>query len=59
MAVSNYFRHFPSMDYDIKNDGNLVRAKDLFRQIRVFDDSDDGATGYEYLHIDPILRPER
>ena len=58
MATSNYFRHFPSMDYDIKNDGNLVRAKDLFRQVRVFDDSDDGATGYEYLHIDNGERPD-
>ena len=30
MAMSNYFKYFPTMEYDIKNDGNLVRVKDLF-----------------------------
>jgi len=58
MATSNYFKYFPEMDYDIKNDGNLVRAKDIFRQVRVFDDADDGITGYEFMHIDSTDRPD-
>ena len=58
MAMSNYFKYFPTMEYDIKNDGNLVRVKDLFRQVRVFDDADDGVTGYEFLHIDNGERPD-
>ena len=56
--AQQYFKYFPTMEYDIKNDGNLVRVKDLFRQVKLFDDADDGTTGYEYLHIDNGERPD-
>jgi len=58
MALTKYFKHFPNIDYDIKNDGNLVKAKDIFRQIRVFDDADEGITGYNYMHIEDTDRPD-
>ena len=31
----NYFEHYPTIQFDLKNDGNLIEAKDIFRNIRV------------------------
>ena len=39
--AEKYFKHFPTIDFDVKNDGNLIEAKDVFRNIRVFDDADE------------------
>ena len=33
--TEDYFKHFPTIDFDLKNDGNLIEAKDIFRNIRV------------------------
>jgi len=56
--ATNYFRHFPDMDYDIRKDGVLHKAKDLFRQVRVFGDKEESATGYEYMHVGDGDRPD-
>ena len=46
------------MDFDLKNDGNLIEAKDIFRNIRVAEDADEGITGYEYYYIQDQDRPD-
>ena len=53
-----YFKHFPTIDFDVKNDGNLIEAKDIFRNIRVSDDADDAITGYEYYYVGDQDRPD-
>ena len=53
-----YFKHFPTIDFDLKNDGNLIEAKDIFRNIRVAEDADEGITGYEYYYIQDQDRPD-
>ena len=53
-----YFKHYPTIDFDLKNDGNLIEAKDIFRNIRVSSASDDGITGYEYYYIQDQDRPD-
>ena len=54
----NYFRHFPTIDFDVKNDGNLIEAKDIFRNIRVSSEVADSITGYEYTYIGDQDRPD-
>ena len=54
----NYFRHFPTIDFDVKNDGNLIEAKDIFRNIRVAEDAEEGITGYEYYYVGDQDRPD-
>ncbi len=54
----NYFKHFPTIDFDVKNDGNLIKAKDIFRSIRVASDVAEGVTGYEYYYIGEQDRPD-
>ena len=56
--AEKYFKHFPTIDFDVKNDGNLIEAKDVFRNIRVFDDVDEAITGYEYYYIGDQDRPD-
>ena len=56
--AEKYFKHFPTIDFDVKNDGNLIEAKDVFRNIRVFDDADEAITGYEYYYIQDQDRPD-
>ena len=56
--AEKYFKHFPTIDFDVKNDGNLIEAKDVFRNIRVFDDADEAITGYEYYYIGDQDRPD-
>ena len=41
----NYFEHYPTIQFDLKNDGNLIEAKDIFRNIRVSPDVDSAVTG--------------
>ena len=53
-----YFKHFPTIDFDVKNDGNLIKAKDIFRSIRVASDVAEGVTGYEYYYIGDQDRPD-
>ena len=53
-----YFKHFPTIDFDLKNDGNLIQAKDIFRSIRVQSNADDGITGYEFYQIQDQDRPD-
>ena len=54
----NYFKHFPTIDFDVKNDGNLIKAKDIFRSIRVSSDASASVTGYEYVYIGEQDRPD-
>ena len=54
----NYFKHFPTINFDVKNDGNLIKAKDIFRSIRVASDVVEGVTGYEYYYIGDQDRPD-
>ena len=54
----NYFKHFPTINFDVKNDGNLIKAKDIFRSIRVASDVAEGVTGYEYYYIGDQDRPD-
>ena len=54
----NYFKHFPTIDFDVKNDGNLIKAKDIFRSIRVASDVAEGVTGYEYYYVGDQDRPD-
>ena len=54
----NYFKHFPTIDFDVKNDGELIKAKDIFRSIRVGSDVEDAITGYEYYYIGDQERPD-
>ena len=54
----NYFRHFPTINFDVKNDGNLIEAKDIFRNIRVSSEVADSITGYEYTYIGDQDRPD-
>ena len=49
--AEKYFKHFPTIDFDLKNDGNLIEAKDIFRNIRVAEDAEEGITGYEYYYV--------
>ena len=53
-----YFKHFPTIDFDLKNDGNLIQAKDIFRSIRVQSNADEGITGYEFYQIQDQDRPD-
>ena len=52
--AQDYFKHFPTIDFDLKNDGNLIEAKDIFRNIRVAEDAEEAQVG---LHgeAQPIL----
>ena len=53
-----YFKHYPTIDFDVKNDGNLIQAKDIFRNIRVSSDAEDAITGYNYTYITDQDRPD-
>ena len=54
----NYIEHYPTNQFDLKNDGNLIEAKDIFRNIRVSPDVDSAITGYEYYYIQDQDRPD-
>ena len=56
--MEKYFKHYPTIDFDVKNDGELIEAKDIFRNIRVRDNSDEAITGYEYYYINDQDRPD-
>mgnify|MGYP001309876230 FL=1 len=56
--AENYFKHYPTIDFDLKNDGNLIKAKDIFRNIRVSSEAVDSITGYEYTYIGDQDRPD-
>ena len=56
--AEKYFKHYPTIDFDVKNDGELIEAKDIFRNIRVRDNSDEAITGYEYYYINDQDRPD-
>ena len=56
--AEKYFKHYPTIDFDVKNDGNLIEAKDIFRNIRVSTDTDEAITGYEYYYINDQDRPD-
>ena len=56
--AEKYFKHFPTIDFDLKNDGNLIEAKDIFRNIRVAEDAEEGITGYEYYYVGDQDRPD-
>ena len=56
--AEEYFKHFPTIDFDLKNDGNLIEAKDIFRNIRVAEDAEEGITGYEYYYVGDQDRPD-
>ena len=58
MSQKQYFRHFPTIDFDLKNDGNLIKAKDIFRNIRVGANAEDAISGYEYYYIQDQDRPD-
>jgi len=54
----DYFKYFPTIDFDVKNDGNLIKAKDIFRNIRVQGNALEAITGYEYYYINDQDRPD-
>ena len=56
--AQKYFKHFPTINFDVKNDGNLIQAKDIFRNIRVSSDTEDAIIGYEYYYINDQDRPD-
>ena len=56
--AQKYFKHFPTINFDVKNDGNLIQAKDIFRNIRVSSDAEDAIIGYEYYYINDQDRPD-
>ena len=56
--MEKYFKHYPTIDFDVKNDGQLIEAKDIFRNIRVRDNSDEAITGYEYYYVNDQDRPD-
>lgn len=56
--AEKYFKHYPTIDFDVKNDGELIEAKDIFRNIRVRDNSDEAITGYEYYYVNDQDRPD-
>ena len=56
--AEKYFKHYPTIDFDVKNDGELIEAKDIFRNIRVSDNSDEAITGYEYYYVNDQDRPD-
>ena len=56
--AEKYFKHYPTIDFDVKNDGQLIEAKDIFRNIRVRDNSDEAVTGYEYYYVNDQDRPD-
>lgn len=53
-----YFKHYPTIDFDVKNDGNLIQAKDIFRNIRISSDGLNTTTGYEFYQIGQQDRPD-
>ena len=56
--TEKYFRHYPNLDFDVKNDGNLIQAKDIFRNIRISSQSLDSIVGYEYYYVGDQDRPD-
>ena len=56
--AEKYFKHYPTIDFDVKNDGQLIEAKDIFRNNRVNDNSDEAITGYEYYYVNDQDRPD-
>ena len=56
--AEKYFKHYPTIDFDVKNDGELIEAKDIFRNIRIRDNSDEAITGYEYYYVNDQDRPD-
>ena len=56
--AEKYFKHYPTIDFDVKNDGELIEAKDIFRNIRVRDNSDEAIAGYEYYYVNDQDRPD-
>ena len=39
--MEKYFKHYTTIDFDVKNQGELIESKDIFRNIR---DRDTRAT---------------
>ena len=31
--AEKYFKHYPTIDFDVKNDGELIEAKDIFLEM--------------------------
>ena len=56
--AEQYFKHYPSIDFDLKNDGNLIKAKDIFRSIRIQSNAIEGVAGYEYYYVQDQDRPD-
>tara|TARA_B100000214_G_scaffold31392_1_gene20221 strand:+ start:100 stop:828 length:729 start_codon:yes stop_codon:yes gene_type:complete len=56
--TEQYFKHYPTIDFDVKNDGDLIEAKDIFRNIRIAEDAEESITGYEYYYVDDQDRPD-
>ncbi len=56
--AEKYFKHYPTIDFDGKNDGELIEAIDIFRNIRIRDNSDEAITGYEYYYVNDQDRPD-
>ena len=56
--AENYFKHFPTIDFDLKNDGNLIEAKDIFRSIRISGAVEDAISGYEFYYVGDQDRPD-
>ncbi len=56
--TEQYFKHYPTIDFDVKNDGDLIEAKDIFRNIRIAEDAEESITGYGYYYVDDQDRPD-
>ena len=56
--TEQYFKHYPTIDFDLKNDGELIEAKDIFRNIRISEDAEESITGYEYYYVGDQDRPD-
>lgn len=56
--TEQYFKHYPTIDFDVKNDGDLIEAKDIFRNIRISEDAEESITGYEYYYVGDQDRPD-
>ena len=56
--MAKYFQQFPKLEYDIKSDGNVKLATDIFRRIKVRSKVKDNLALLDKYDVDSGEKPE-
>jgi hypothetical protein len=55
----SFFKQFPKTTYDLKQDGNRIEIKDIFRNVDVNEKLINPASAYQYYYIQDGERPDQ